>query len=130
MWWAKRNRRRFRCLCQSSLTEHDTVSIVNTPARRLVVDVLKDAGVAELAPLLPSTDGSLLPPGPWKFPRSQCRLFVDVLKEVGVAEPAPLSVPERDELQQAAAARRRSRAAKLTGAAAPCTAPAQLLGVS
>jgi hypothetical protein len=55
-------------------------------------------------------------------------LFVDVLKEVGVAEPAPLSVPERDELQAAAAARRRARAAKLTGAAAPCTAPAQLLG--
>lgn len=56
-------------------------------------------------------------------------LFKGVLKEVGVAHPAVLPPGQAAEVQGAATARRRARAAATTGPAAVCTAPAQLLGV-
>lgn len=61
--------------------------------------------------------------------RILCSLFADVMREVGTPSPVPLPVAERQEIERAGAARRRNRAAVMTGAAAPCTAPLQVLTV-
>jgi hypothetical protein len=53
-------------------------------------------------------------------------LFADVMREVGAPAPPPLPVAERQEIEKAGAALRRQRAAALTGAAAPFTAPLQV----
>ena len=58
-----------------------------------------------------------------------CSLFADVMREVGAPAPPPLPVAERQEIEKAGAALRRQRAAALTGAAAPFTAPLQVARV-
>lgn len=56
-------------------------------------------------------------------------LFADVMREVGAPAPPPLPVAERQAIEKAGAALRRQRAAALTGAAAPFTAPLQVARV-
>ena len=56
-------------------------------------------------------------------------LFADVMREVGAPAPPPLPVAERQEIEKAGATLRRQRAAALTGAAAPFTAPLQVARV-
>lgn len=54
-------------------------------------------------------------------------LFADTLREVGAPHLSPLPPDERAELTDAALALQRQRAAAVTGAASPCTAPLLLL---
>ena len=51
------------------------------------------------------------------------------MREVGAPAPPPLPVAERQDIEKAGAALRRQRAAALTGAAAPFTAPLQVARV-
>lgn len=72
----------------------------------------------------------LKPPSDAFFNHFMRSLFADVMREAGCPAPLPLPVSERQDIEHAAPARRRQRAAAMTGAAAPCTAPAQVMQVS